>query len=203
MNKLKEFILYISKYKYFFFLLFLNFLLTRDFGPGLYRSLLKYLLIISFIYVGVSVFCDLLKEGWFKKVGLLAKSVVFQFVLLFGVLFSIEFLFQGILLPGVSDKVAVQKNADRIVGEYNVRSEIVGWMPNADNSGRYVKIRDYDTVYNVVYSFDSAGRRDYPQETWNEVSRRWEIRIIKCIVSFWAVLILWVKDYLLMRLMQR
>ena len=123
-------------------------------GNGLYLNLANGLLLFTLLHLLFTLVVRREHEGWHYWL-LRIKQINFQLGLLTGTLFFIEFIFQVLLV--------INRPQQTFDGEFTQPSDIVGWAPWAGHSGRSVMVAHGDTVYNVAYSFDSAGRRIYAE----------------------------------------
>lgn len=123
-------------------------------GNGLYLSLVNWLLLFTLLHLLFTLVAKRVHGGWHYWL-LRIIQVNFQLGLLTGTLFFIEFIFQVLLV--------VNRPQQTFDGEFTQPSEIVGWATWAGHSGKSVMVAHGDTVYNVAYSFDSAGRRIYAE----------------------------------------
>ncbi len=123
-------------------------------GQGLYLGILTFQIFLFLLQLALLIGSGFV-TGTLKKIVTLLRRLNFQLNLLTATLFSIEFLFQLLLL--------LSKPAQSYDGQFSTPSDIVGWMPWANHSAASVMVAKGDTIYNVEYSFDSVGRRIYPE----------------------------------------
>lgn len=125
-------------------------------GGGLYLFLLNGLIVITLLHLVITL-AAVYANGVWQQLPVRIKQLNFQLGLLAGTLFFIELVFQVLLL--------LNRPAQTFDGEFTEHSDIAGWVSWANHSGKSVMVARGDTVYNVEYSFDSAGRRVYTEPT--------------------------------------